>query len=149
VRQAGFSLIELIVVVALIGILAVLGMPQMISYWRTSTTTAAAQELAAAVNRARQLAISSNTNYCATVSGSHISYKSNTSTTCGGGAVWTGPGTRSDGTIPLANNITVTGGPVTFTPLGAAAQAGTFTVTNPNGGTRTVVVAASGRVTLP
>ena len=36
----GFSLIELIVVIAMIGILTALGTPMMISYWRTSTTTA-------------------------------------------------------------------------------------------------------------
>ena len=148
VREAGFSLIELIVVIAMIGILAVLGTPMMISYWRTSTTTAAASELAASLNRARQLAIASNQNYCADVSGSNLRYRSNTTTGCGGGAVWTGTGTRADGTVPLGNNVTVAGGPVVFTSLGAAALAGTFTVTNPNGGTRNVVVAASGRVSV-
>jgi len=37
---------------------------------------------------------------------------------------------------------------VVFTSLGAAALAGTFTVTNPNGGSRNVVVAASGRLSV-
>jgi prepilin-type N-terminal cleavage/methylation domain-containing protein len=41
-REAGFSLVELIVVVAMIGVLAALGLPQFMSYWRTSATTAAA-----------------------------------------------------------------------------------------------------------
>jgi prepilin-type N-terminal cleavage/methylation domain-containing protein len=148
VREAGFSLIELIAVVAMIGILAVLGTPMMISYWRTSTTTAAASELATSLNRARQLAIASNQNYCAQVSGTDLRYVQNTTAACGGGAVWTGSGTRADGTKPLGNGVTVAGGPVVFTALGAAALAGTFTVTNPQGGTRNVVVAASGRVSV-
>jgi prepilin-type N-terminal cleavage/methylation domain-containing protein len=148
VREAGFSLIELIVVIAMIGILAVLGTPMLISYWRTSTTTAAASELASSLNRARQLAIASNQNYCADVSAGSLRYRQNTTTGCGGGTVWTGTGTRADGTIPLANNVTVSGGPVVFTSLGAAALAGTFTVTNPNSGSRNVAVSASGRVTV-
>jgi len=149
VRQAGFSVIELIVVIAMIGILAALGMPSFISYWRTSTTTAGASELAATLNRARQLAISGNQNYCTEVSGTGVRYKQAASAACGGGTVWTGSGTDGAGIITLSNNMTVTGGPVVFTSLGAAALAGTFTVTNPNGGSRNVVVAASGRVSVP
>lgn len=149
-RAAGFSMIELMVVIAMIGILAALATPMFISYWRTSTTASAAAELASSLNRARQLAIASNQNYCAEVSGSNLRYRSNSSAACGGGATWIGTGTRSDGTIPLANSVTVSGGPVVFTSLGAAILAGTFTVTNPvpSGGTRSVVVAASGRVTV-
>jgi type IV fimbrial biogenesis protein FimT len=147
-RAAGFTLIELIVVVAMIGILAVLATPTLISYWRSSTTASGANELATMLNRARQLAIAGNQNYCAELSGTNVRYRQGSSAACAGGAIWVGTGTRSDGTIPLANNLTVTGGPVVFTSLGAAALAGTFTVTNPNGGTRSVVVAASGRVSV-
>ena len=147
-RQAGFSMIELMVVIAMIGILAALATPMFMSYWRTSTTSAAAAELASSLNRARQLAIASNQNYCAEVSGTSLRYRSNATAGCGGGATWVGTGTRSDGTMPLANRVTVSGGPVVFTSLGAAALAGTFTVTNPNSGTRSVVVSASGRVTV-
>lgn len=148
VRQAGFSLIELIVVIAMIGILAALGMPMLISYWQTSTTTAGASELATVLNRARQLAIAGNQNYCTEVTGTNVRYRQNATAACGGGAIWTGSGTDGTGVIALSNNITVTGGPVVFTSLGAAALAGTFTVTNPNGGARNVVVAASGRVSV-
>ena len=96
---------------------------------------------------ARQLAISTNQLFCAQVSGTAIQYRTNTSTNCTGGAAWTGPGTDGAGVVRLSNNMSVSGGPsVTFTSLGTAIQPGTFTVTNPNGGTRAVIVAASGRV---
>jgi Tfp pilus assembly protein FimT len=141
-------MIELLVVIAMIGILAVLGMPSLLSYWRTSTTTSGAAELATVLNRARQLAISQNTMYCTELTGTSVRYRQGSTTACGGGTIWTGSGTDGAGVIRLANNITVTGGPVVFTSLGAAILAGTFTVTNPNGGTRSVVVAASGRVSV-
>ena len=146
-REAGFSLVELIVVIAMIGVLAALGLPQFMSYWRTSATTAAASELATAVNRARQLAISGNQNYCAEVSGTRVRYRQNSNAACSG-TIWTGTGTDGNGLITLSNSMSVSGGPVVFTSLGAAALAGTFTVTNPNGGSRNVVVAASGRVSV-
>jgi prepilin-type N-terminal cleavage/methylation domain-containing protein len=147
-HEAGFSLVELSVVVAMIGILAILAGPQFMSYWRTSATTAAATELATVVNRARQLAISGNQLYCAEVTGTSIRYRSNTNATCTVGTIWTGTGTDANGVIQLSNSMQASGGPVVFTQLGAAALAGTFTVANPNGGTRNVVVAASGRVTV-
>ena len=68
--------------------------------------------------------------------------------TCTAGAIWTGTGTDTNGLIQLSNRMTVGGGPVVFSSLGAATLAGTFTVTNPSGGARSVVVAASGRVTV-
>jgi len=147
-RQAGFSLAELIVVVAMIGLLAALGLPQFMSYWRSSATTAGASELATALSRARQLAITGNQNYCAEVLGASLRYRQNSNAACTAGTIWTGTGTDGAGLMAISNNMQLSGGPVVFTSLGAAALAGTFTVTNPNGGTRNVVVAASGRVSV-
>ncbi len=147
-RQAGFSLAELIVVVAMIGLLAALGLPQFMSYWRSSATTAGASELATALSRARQLAITGNQNYCAEVLGASLLYRQNSNAACTAGTIWTGTGTDGAGLMAISNNMQLSGGPVVFTSLGAAALAGTFTVTNPNGGTRNVVVAASGRVSV-
>lgn len=148
-RDAGFALTELLVVLAMLGILAVVAGPQFLSYWRTAATQSAAAELATAVNRARQLAISGNVSYCAKAAGGKVQYRVNSNATCSADAgAWTGPGTDGSGFVSLSNRMTVAGGPVVFSSLGAATLAGTFTVTNPNGGTRNVVVAASGRVTV-
>jgi prepilin-type N-terminal cleavage/methylation domain-containing protein len=147
-HEAGFALTELIVVLAMIGILAILAGPQFMSYWRTSATSAGAAELATAIQRARQLAITNNVNYCAEVSGTKVRYRQNANNACTAGTIWTGTGTDTNGLVQISNGMTVAGGPVVFSSMGAAVLAGTFTVTNPNGGTRNVVVAGSGRVTV-
>src|SRR5947209_15712256 len=111
-REAGFSLSELIVVIAMIGVLAALGMPQFMSYWRTSATAAAASELATVVSRARQLAIAGNQNYCAEVSGTSVRYRQGSNPTCTAGNIWTGTGTDNNGLVSISNNMSVSGGPV-------------------------------------
>jgi len=72
-------------------------------------------------------------------------------------AAWTGPGTDADGTIRLANGITVSGtNNLCFNYLGAGSTTpapcnanGTLTVTNPTGGgTMSVVMATTGRIRI-
>lgn len=131
---------------AITAIITIVAMPSLLTYWRSATTRAAAQELAAGLNRARQLAISQNQSICVEVGGAQYRYR------IGGcaGAIWAGSGAKATGYFALANNVTVTSNanPV-FDYLGAATPAATFTVTNPvGGGTRTVAVSASGRVQI-
>ena len=147
----GFGLAELLVVVAVMGLLAALGYPYFASYMRSAALRAGAQELAAVVNNARQLAVARNVNVCVTLSGSTAQYRIGTSNACTGGAVFIGAGTADDGTITLSNDIQITAATasVVFSPLGNAVTAGTYTVYNPSSGaTLSVVVAASGRVTI-
>ena len=142
----GFTVAELLVVLAITGIITTTSVPWLITYWRSATTRAAAQELAAGLNRGRQIAISLNQSICVQVVGTQYRYR------IGGcaGAIWGGPGVPANGLFTLANNVTVlsNANPV-FDYLGAAAPAATFTVTNPlGGGTRNVVVSGSGRVQI-
>ena len=141
-------MIELVVVVAIIGIIMAVSTPVFLSYWRTSTLRAGAEELSAILNGARMLAIKENTNVCVTNTGTAARY--HVAPAACGGTAWTGVGTDSAGNFRLANNVAVTGGVnVTFTYLGAAAPAGTFTVTNPvDGRTMNVIVASTGRVRI-
>src|SRR2546422_10521811 len=88
-RQAGFSLAELIVVVAMIGLLATLGLPQFMSYWRSAPTTAGASELATALSHARQLAITGNQNYFAQVPGARLRYRQNSKAAYTAATSWT------------------------------------------------------------
>ncbi|HSD32071.1 MAG TPA: GspH/FimT family pseudopilin [Gemmatimonadales bacterium] len=144
----GFTLVELMVVMAIGGVLAILGAPTLVTYVRTSALQAGARELATVINLGRQLAITQNTAVCVEVSGGIIRLRKGG---CGG-TIWTGPGTDGTGVIKISESSGLrisTAANVVFTALGAASPAGTFTVTHPvDGGTRTVVVAATGRVSV-
>jgi prepilin-type N-terminal cleavage/methylation domain-containing protein len=145
--DAGFSLIELLVVLAVIAIVSAVGAPLFLSYLRSATLTAGAQELASVVNRGRQVAITQNTTVCVVRNANRVRFLTGG---CGG-VVWTGPGTDNNGFFSLANNVNVTNATanVVFNQLGAATTTGTYTVQHPtSGATMTVSVAFSGRVTV-
>ena len=142
--RRGFSVIELLVVMAIISLITATSTPLMMSYWRGATLKAGAEELAAGLNRARQLAISQSRRVCVQVAGNQYRYWLNA---CGG-TPWTGGGSDLTGFFRLANNVGVTtnGNPV-FDYLGAANPGATLTVTNPQGGASlTVAVSVAGRV---
>ena len=60
--QAGFSLIEVLAVAAIIAIMAAIAMPNIMGYLQQYTIRGASQEVARQVDAARMRAISSNTN---------------------------------------------------------------------------------------
>jgi Tfp pilus assembly protein FimT len=140
-------MIELVVVVAIVGIIMAVSTPVFLSYWRTSTLRAGAEELSAILNNARQLAIKENTTVCVQRQGNRVRFHL---PTCGS-AAWTGISTDANGDIRLANNVTVTSAStdVVFTYLGAASTPGTYVVRNPvDGRTLSVIVASTGRVRI-
>lgn len=145
----GFNLAELLVFVAVIGIITAVSAPAFVSYWRAATLKAGAQELATILNRARSVAISKNTSVCVKLVANRVQFLTN-APGCSG-TVWTGPGTDGNGFFRLQNSITVstTTANVIFNYLGAATTSGTYTVRNPiNNSTMSVTVALSGRVTI-
>jgi Tfp pilus assembly protein FimT len=151
VRAGGFSVAELLVVVGVIGILFILGLPTFITYWRTATLKAGAEELATILNTARHIAIKDNQSVCVaretTGSATRVRFLLSS---CSGTA-WTGPGTDDSGWIRLTNSVEVSAATasVIFNYLGAASTGGTYTVRNPvDNRTMSVVVATSGRVTI-
>jgi len=149
----GFTMAEMVVVIAILAILAAVSVPSLWAYVRTAALLAGAEELVAVLNGARQLAIRLNTTVCVTNDGARARYHVGT---CGG-AAWTGVGTDADGTIRLANGVSVSGsGNLCFNYLGAGsatptpcAANGTLTVADPaGGGTMSVIMATTGRVRI-
>jgi prepilin-type N-terminal cleavage/methylation domain-containing protein len=159
----GFSLAELIVVAAVMGLVMAIGMPSFISYWRTSGLKAGAQEMVAVLNQGRELAIKENETVC--VKGNsgvgtygtkvrflrgNCSAASMCSTTANvSPCIWAGPGTDSSGSITLSPRLEARpSSHVVFTYLGAATTGGTYTVRSIDNtsATATVTVAGSGRI---
>jgi type IV pilus assembly protein PilA len=145
-NERGFGMTELIVVVALIGVLAALGVPNLLRYWQTSSLAAGADELAGVLSRGRALAVTQNTTVCVQVTGTSVRF---VIPTCAG-TVWTGTGTDAAGVIRLSSSLQISGGAsAIFTNTGGANPGATYTVTNPQDSkTRSVQVLTTGRVTV-
>ena len=116
----GFTMAEIMVVLAIAGVLATFVAPTLSSYARTVTLQAAARELATSINLGRQVAISRNTTVCV-----EVSAPTNIRLRIGGcgGAIWTGPGTDGSGVIKISSSSALqisTTANVVFTSLGAA-----------------------------
>jgi Tfp pilus assembly protein FimT len=149
----GFTTVELLVVIGIITILTTLSLPSFWTHIRTATLRAGAEELAAVLNGARQLAIRSNTTVCLSNDGTRAQYR------LGGcsGPAWTGPGTDSSGQIRLASHLAISGpSHLCFNHLGSGSATpapctpnGTLTISHPSGqGTMHVIVATTGRVRI-
>lgn len=144
--QAGFSLAELTVLLAVIGALFSLSLPAFITYYQSAQVRGAASDVAAYVNHGRQLAIQLNCSVSVGITATAINYTRQAN--CQTPGVWTGSGTDALGNIPAPDGITLTTSatPV-FSNLGAAAPAATVTVTHGTS-SLSVLVSASGRVTV-
>jgi type IV fimbrial biogenesis protein FimT len=146
----GFTLAELIMVIAVIGILAVMAVPSFLSYYRAAGLKSGAQQVMTLINQARELAIKENGNVCVTLpSPTRMSYRLGS---CAGSA-WVGAGTDATGGINLPPDITIAitaGANPIFNYVGSALPVATYTLTyTQTGATLTVSVAASGRITIP
>jgi Tfp pilus assembly protein FimT len=144
---------ELIVVVAIVGVLMAVGLPSLWTYFRAARVRAGAEELVTVLNGARQLAIRMNTTVCVTNDATSVQYRVGT---CAG-AVWTGHATDGAGNLRLSHGVVAGGTPnLCYSYLGGGtsavagcANSGLFTVSNPGGGAAlNVVVASSGRARI-
>ena len=149
----GFTMAEMVVVIAILAILAAVSVPSLWAYVRTAALRARSRGARGRPQRCPAAGHPLNTTVCVTNDGARARYHVGT---CGG-AAWTGVGTDADGTIRLANGVSVSGsGNLCFNYLGAGsatptpcAANGTLTVANPaGGGTMSVIMATTGRVRI-
>jgi len=149
--RAGFGLAELLVVIAVIGVLSAVTVPAFVRYYQAAAVRSASQQVIALFNQARELAIQRNSTL-----GVCVRLASNTQMRfildgCDG-TVWTGVWTDAAGNIKLPQGFTMSPATdVVFDYLGALlTPAVTYTVTNASSGaTLTVSIAVSGRVRSP
>lgn len=137
---------ELLVVVAVIGILAGMTVPFFVTYYQSAALKAAAEELVTFLNQGRQIAIKENQNVCIQTTSGAVRMRVNGCS----GTIWVGPGTDTAGNWKLPQGFTLTSSadPV-LSYLGAASPAATYTVRNSaNSRTLSVTLSASGRVNV-
>lgn len=145
----GYSLLELALVMAIVGLLSVLATPLFLTYYQASRLRVAAEEVAAFVNQGRQLGIRQNAGVCVHITSTAVQYRLGSNCT---EAAWLGPGTDAAGNLKVPDGVTLTAenniDPI-FNYLGAANPGATITVRNSQTlQTLSVCVAASGRVSI-
>ena len=145
--RGGFSTPELAVVIGVVGTLFSMTVPFFLSYYQSAAITAASQQVVAQLNQARGLAIKQNDNVCVQLaSTTQMVFRL---VTCAG-AIWTGAGTDGVGNINLPEGFTLAGTDITFSYLGAALPATTYTLTrSTTSSTATVSIALTGRISSP
>jgi prepilin-type N-terminal cleavage/methylation domain-containing protein len=149
--ERGYTLAELLVVIAVIAIMAFIAIPFMTSYMPSATVNYAAREVQQALNRAKLQAVATRQRVCVKATAAGYQFWTGVTAACAGGAVQVVTGSNATGTFPLANNIAlalVTTNPV-FNQFGVPDQTGQFRVTGTGGVSRTITVQGNGRVTIP
>jgi len=149
---AGFSLIEILVVVAIAGVLAAFAIPQTINALKTYRLNAAVSSAAAAIQTSRYLAIMNACPYFITFTPSTNSYQVTNSVTCT--TAYTGPVTPISGpaavtisrimTLQFSANGTVS--ETTTPPNGVSPMV--FQITNSIGGSNTLTTSTVGNVAV-
>jgi Tfp pilus assembly protein FimT len=145
-RHAGYSVLEILLVVGIIGILTVIATPTFLGYYQGAQLRVAAEEVAAFLNQGRQLAIVQNGSVCVHSTSTAMHYRQGT---CAG-PTWTGPGTDASGSIAVPAGITLSATADTiFNYVGGSTTGATYTITHTQSSTQVhVVVALSGRVSI-
>lgn len=142
IHTQGFSFIELMVAIMVLGILVVVAVPSFVNFLQVNRVTVAAQELFYNLNNARSEAIKrNNTIYVSFVTGSSWCYGINvgsacTCTTASSCNLGTGKASGTKVTLSLSG----ISGPLSFEPNHGASSANPTITFTSTGGTQAVSV---------
>jgi prepilin-type N-terminal cleavage/methylation domain-containing protein len=151
---AGFTMAELLVVVAVIGVTVGVAIPSLWTYYRSAALRSGGEQTVAILNSARQMAIRLNSTFCVTYDATGLQYHKDT---CASGGYAVSGTTDAAGYMYLPSGLSLSGtNNFCFGYLGAAPSPlpagcnsnGTLTVTRAAGGSINVIVASTGRVRL-
>lgn len=147
IRRNGFTVVELMVAVSLIGILATFALPKFRSYLQQAEIQASGREVQAILANARSEAVKRNCNVIVTRVTAGFQFAT---VGCGVDGPLVVTGMTGGGVFKTSSVVTITGATsVQFSRLGAAASQTTFTLTSAKyNTTMTVTVSPTGRVTI-
>jgi type IV fimbrial biogenesis protein FimT len=155
----GFTLIEVLIIFALIGIISAIAVPNVVTMMRTYRLKSAANELASTLQLARVTAISQNANSVLTFNTGTKSYSGFSDNGNGGGTLNDGVQNGTEQTIKTVNLQSSYYGEITFnTPSfgittvfnsqGMCTSSGTVTLRNSVGATVQVTLSPSGAIKI-
>jgi Tfp pilus assembly protein FimT len=148
--SAGYQLVELLILLAVVSVLMAIGFPMYLSYSRAQETDGAARTIVITLAQAKSLAITRGISYTVTT---QTNPNNRMRFTCAPGPqcptpIYTGPGTDGSGWRTLENGSQIILGPaIVFNSLGAASTNGVLRVQNSTAtGSLDVCVTPSGKI---
>jgi Tfp pilus assembly protein FimT len=156
-NQIGFSVVEVLVVSAIIGIVCIIAVPNMSVMMNSNQLKSAANDLASALQLARATAISQNANSVITFDIANQSYIIFSDNGAGGGTANDGVKSGTEPTIKTINIRNEYSNQVTmstpsfgvtnyFNSQGICSQSGSITLQNSSGDSRQIVIAQGGSI---
>jgi Tfp pilus assembly protein FimT len=155
--QAGFSLVEIIIFISLLGIISAIAVPGMTTMMKSYRLKSATNELASVLQLARVTAIAQNSNSLLTFDIANQSYSVFSDNGTGGGTVNDGVQSGSEPTLKTVsiknnyyNQVTMNaptfGNSMVFTSQGTCNQNGSVSLQNNIGGSYQVVLSTGGSI---